>query len=166
MLKPSIHNDSKATPRIFSGQPWYLVLFVGHVVEPSEIERRQFRVLTLFALVWTLFAIYGESNGLCLLYAVPPGKATILAAEDSEGQFWGGAFEERGPISPRKVHINTADEEFLTACPGIGKALAGRIIAERSRGRFLSWKDFDDRVKGISGSKIAGLRESGVTLDP
>lgn len=136
------------------------------VPEPSVTERRQFQVLTLFVLAWTLVAAWGETQGTFILDAVPPGKMTILVREDSQGRLWGEPIEERGPISPTKVRINVATQEFLVACPGIGEALAARIIAERARGRFLSWKDLADRVKGLGEAKIAALRQAGVTLDP
>lgn len=135
------------------------------VPELTGAERRSLQILTLFALAWTLLAGYGESRGLFVLDAVPPGEMTILASGDAQGRLWGDPIEERGPISPKKVHLNVATKEFLCACPGVGPALADRILAERSLGRFLGWKDLKDRVKGIGDAKIARLREAGVTID-
>jgi len=40
MLKPSIHNDSKATPRIFSGQPWFRIFVL---IRGSQVSRQYMR---------------------------------------------------------------------------------------------------------------------------
>jgi competence protein ComEA len=63
-----------------------------------------------------------------------------------------------------KVNINTADRAELELLPGIGRALAGRILDERVRvGRFGRVEDLG-RVKGIGGKLIERLRER-VTLE-
>jgi len=61
---------------------------------------------------------------------------------------------------PKLINLNTASEAELDLLPGIGPALAGRIIAERERGgRFTSLRDLQ-RVSGIgprTAEKLEGL---------
>lgn len=57
-----------------------------------------------------------------------------------------------------RVRINSASVSELQALPGIGPALAQRIVAERSKGRFTSADDLQ-RVPGIGKAKLARLRE-------
>ncbi len=136
------------------------------VSEPTDGERRQFQVLSLLCLAWILLAALGEARGVSVLDAVPPGEMTILVAPDGQGRLWGTPIEERGPMSPRLVRLNEADREALIACPGIGEALAERILAERTHGRFRDWNDLIRRVSGIGPGLVARLQEVGVRLDP
>lgn len=63
------------------------------------------------------------------------------------------------PTSNGKVNINTADEKELDKLPGIGPALAGRIIEYRTaNGPF---KDITDlkKVSGIGDNKFEKLKD-------
>lgn len=55
------------------------------------------------------------------------------------------------------VRINSASAGELQQLPGIGPALAQRIVETRSRGRFTSTEDLL-RVPGIGKAKLAKLR--------
>lgn len=55
------------------------------------------------------------------------------------------------------VRINSASASELQSLPGVGPALAQRIIAERSRGRFASTEDLL-RVSGIGKAKLEKMR--------
>lgn len=55
------------------------------------------------------------------------------------------------------VRINSASAEELEALPGVGPALAQRIVNERSKGRFMSADDLV-RVPGIGKAKLEKLR--------
>ena len=58
-----------------------------------------------------------------------------------------------------QVNINTAAAEELTALPGVGEALAERIIAYREEhGRFRAAEDLLE-VKGIGESKFAEMKD-------
>lgn len=61
------------------------------------------------------------------------------------------------------VRINSASAEELQALPGVGPALAQRIISERNRGRFMSADDLV-RVPGIGKAKLEKMR-SYVVID-
>jgi competence protein ComEA len=68
-----------------------------------------------------------------------------------------------GPPPVAVVDVNRADPAELTLLPGIGPALAGRIVADRgSRGPFARVEDLD-RVPGIGPATIDRLRASAVT---
>ncbi len=57
-----------------------------------------------------------------------------------------------------RVRINSASASELQQLPGIGPALAQRIVETRSRGRFSSADDLL-RVPGIGKAKLAKLRD-------
>lgn len=57
----------------------------------------------------------------------------------------------------QSVRINSASAGELQQLPGIGPALAQRIVETRSRGRFASVEDLL-RVPGIGKAKLAKLR--------
>lgn len=57
------------------------------------------------------------------------------------------------------IDINTATAEELTALPGIGEVLAGRIVSYREQyGFFLSTEELMD-VAGISEKKYEAIKE-------
>lgn len=58
----------------------------------------------------------------------------------------------------QRVRINSASAGELQQLPGIGPALAQRIVETRSRGRFTSAEDLL-RVPGIGKAKLAKLRD-------
>lgn len=58
----------------------------------------------------------------------------------------------------QRVRINSASAGELQQLPGIGPALAKRIVETRSRGRFTSAEDLL-RVPGIGKAKLAKLRD-------
>ena len=59
---------------------------------------------------------------------------------------------------PEPVDINTADEELLQRLPGIGPALAERIVADReANGPFVSLEDLT-RVSGIGEKTVEALQ--------
>lgn len=57
-----------------------------------------------------------------------------------------------------RVHINSASISELQQLPGIGPALAQRIVETRNSGRFTSADDLL-RVPGIGKAKLAKLRD-------
>ena len=65
---------------------------------------------------------------------------------------------ERSAAPAELIDINTADKTTLQQLPGIGEALAERIIEERTaNGPYASVDDLT-RVSGIGESKLEALR--------
>ena len=87
-------------------------------------------------------------------------KAVVGNAADAYGK---NAADKRGASkvsaqgSVGRVRINSASASELQSLPGVGPALAQRIIAERSRGRFASAEDLL-RVSGIGKAKLEKMR--------
>jgi competence ComEA-like helix-hairpin-helix protein len=76
-----------------------------------------------------------------------------------------GPAEEIVPAGSELVNINTADEELLQTLPGIGPALASRIVAYREEiGGFQHLYELTD-VKGIGSSTYEALQGL-ITLAP
>lgn len=68
------------------------------------------------------------------------------------------AGAEKNNSAVQIVRINSASSSELQQLPGIGPALAQRIVDIRSRGRFASVEDLL-RVPGIGKAKLAKLRD-------
>ncbi|KTR06400.1 hypothetical protein NS184_09435 [Curtobacterium luteum] len=89
----------------------------------------------------------------------PPEIAPGVGAES--GATGGGASSGAGGTgaADSAVDLNSADADALETLPGIGPALAARIIAWRAEhGRFGSVEDLLD-VSGIGDAKFADLRD-------
>lgn len=68
------------------------------------------------------------------------------------------AGAEKNNSVVQSVRINSASASELQQLPGIGPALAQRIVETRSRGRFASVENLL-RVPGIGKAKLAKLRD-------
>jgi competence ComEA-like helix-hairpin-helix protein len=60
-------------------------------------------------------------------------------------------------VSPRRVNVNTASKAELELLPGIGPALADRIIEARGKKKLKTWQDLD-AVKGIGPKLLEKLK--------
>jgi competence protein ComEA len=64
------------------------------------------------------------------------------------------------PKNDRKININEASSEELTALKGVGPALAGRIVEYRSnKGLFVSKEDLK-KVPGIGDKLFSKIKDS------
>ena len=104
-----------------------------------------------------------------LLLLLAGCAATSLLSSDKEEPAPAASFSRAGVQSAGdkrsgkaqgsagRVRINSASASELQSLPGVGPALAQRIIAERSRGRFASTEDLL-RVSGIGKAKLEKMR--------
>lgn len=83
------------------------------------------------------------------------GNAANAHGKNAADKRGGSKFSAQG--SAGRVRINSASASELQSLPGVGPALAQRIIAERSRGRFASAEDLL-RVSGIGKAKLEKMR--------
>ncbi len=65
--------------------------------------------------------------------------------------------KQSGTLQRSRININTASAQRLEELPGIGPAMAQRIVAERSVRKFSSVEDLE-RVKGIGPKKLEKIR--------
>ena len=67
---------------------------------------------------------------------------------------------------PGPVNLNTATIEELEKLPGIGEALAARIIADRAENGPYASIDDVTRVSGIGPATVDGFRERATVSEP
>lgn len=83
------------------------------------------------------------------------GNAANAYGKNATDKRGGSKSDAQG--SAGRVRINSASASELQSLPGVGPALAQRIIAERSRERFASAEDLL-RVSGIGKAKLEKMR--------
>ena len=83
------------------------------------------------------------------------GNVSNASGKNAADKRGGSKVSAQG--SAGRVRINSASASELQSLPGVGPALAQRIIAERSRGRFASAEDLL-RVSGIGKAKLEKMR--------
>lgn len=63
------------------------------------------------------------------------------------------------------VDVNTAKAADLDGLKGIGPVMSKRILDERKKGKFKSWEDMIERVKGLGDNSAAKLSAEGLTVN-
>ncbi len=82
----------------------------------------------------------------------------LLTAAGLAALTWAGAASA--------VDLNTATLDQLRGIRGIGPKTAQVILDERARGgRYLSFADLSDRVRGIGPRRAQSLQSAGLTID-
>lgn len=110
---------------------------------------------------WVLLGMTGLF--LCLLLGLFLRDRAVLEAPASVETRLTAPVEEVRP-DPSPLNLNAAGAEDLTALPGIGEALAGRIVQYREEhGPFETVEDLT-KVSGIGQGKLTAL-EGLVTVE-
>ena len=128
----------------------------------NDIERLSVQERTTLALLGALALILlgvlaWQRRPVVLSVSVPPAEAA--AVTPAQAAQWDGAVD-----AARQVDVNAADAAELERLPGVGPALAKRIVEERKRrGPFQSAEDLT-RVRGI-GPKTRERLEPYVTTE-
>lgn len=158
VLEPGIYDlpaDSRAETAIAAA---------GGLTEAADTERvnmvRKLRDGMLLK-VPALKASGGKKAAQRVAGAGASGKKAVVGnAADAYGKNAAakrGASKVSAQGSAGRVRINSASSSELQSLPGVGPALAQRIIAERSRERFASAEDLL-RVSGIGKAKLEKMR--------
>lgn len=104
-------------------------------------------------------------DGLCALTAHTPTTRETAAQEESAQESSAQTPSSQGAADIQfPLDLNTATAEELTALPGIGEVLAGRIVAYReANGAFTSVEELL-QVDGIGEKRFEAIRDY-ITLE-
>lgn len=107
------------------------------------------------------FAEDADENACNLARTLEDGEHVIIPAISSSDGGENGEEDANHDVSPNPattlININTANEAQLQSLPGIGPAMARKIIAERTaNGPFKSIQDLT-RVSGIGDKKLSAI---------
>ena len=137
----------------------------GERIDPNRADADQLQRLPGVGPVTAAAIVTARSEGLVFTQATdlqsirgigPSTVGKIAEFLDFSSVPAGSSVPLRG-IGRAPVDINRADSLELRQLPGIGPALARRIIAERERGTFRSVEELT-RVSGIGPATLARLR--------
>ena len=129
-------------------------------------ESKDFRVelLLIIPAVWVIVHLFPSGSGV-----VSDGdSAETVQWEMSKIQFLPAHLAQKDVLISlyelKDVPVNRANQELLATVPGIGPALAERIVAEREQSGFFHEPDDLTRVHGI-GDKRAEQFQSYLRFD-
>ncbi len=63
------------------------------------------------------------------------------------------------------LEVNSASQAQLESLPGVGPALAGRVLNAREAGPFADWADLRARVKGLGVATARKLSDTGLRVN-
>ena len=106
--------------------------------------------------VWTAIVFVTVATLLC---AALPACAVAAGAPQGKESGPGGARAADGAAHGGMIDINTADAEKLTDLPGVGRALAQRIVDYRKEHGPFKTVDELLNVRGIGEKSLARFRD-------
>lgn len=140
-----------------TGAPPLFVHVMGEVQHPGLYELREGdRVVDAIAAAGG-FTDHADEAQVNLARFLSDGEQLVVL---KQGEAPAAA---PGGGTPGKVNINTADAAALEALPGIGPALADRILAWRDANGWFSSVDELLNVAGIGAKTLDGFRDSVTT---
>lgn len=129
-------------------------------------EQIHFRILIVIVLTTGVFSLLFTPKKQFIKNAVVEGQNDIEVNLTADNQIKVTKVKQTGKLSPDRIYINESPLEALIYCPGIGRQKAEKIIKERKRKPFTDWRDFRDRIKGISKLQVQVMIDAGVKLTP
>jgi len=143
--------------------PTFLTVHVAGAVKRPGIYRLQPGSRVVEAVEAAGGGIPGASlQSLNLAEVIQDGERIYVPSAD---EMESGAARNRVPGKPALVNINLADRAALETLPGIGPALAERIIRYRLENGLFRRKEDLLRVPGIGPGKFEGLKDL-ITVQP
>jgi competence protein ComEA len=67
-------------------------------------------------------------------------------------------------LAQTTLELNEATQAQLESLPGIGPALAERLLAARQQAPFMDWDDLRRRVRGIGAASAGKLSDQGLRI--
>jgi competence protein ComEA len=64
-----------------------------------------------------------------------------------------------------QVDVNKADAAALDTVKGVGPGMSKKILAERGKGEFKDWADFEKRVQGVGEKSAMKLSAAGLQVN-
>lgn len=138
-----------------------VVHIAGEVVNPGVIELDEgARVIDAVNIAGglTKYADEKKINLAKRLYDEEKIYIPRIGEDVSNDEIYNVSIHNSQDISQKKININTATKEELQSLPGIGPALAERIINYREKQKFTSIDDIK-KVSGIGDKKFEAIKD-------
>lgn len=100
-----------------------------------------------------------DTNGVNLAQKLKDGMQVTVPEKSPQGAAGGAQAGAARPLPEGMVNINTADEKELDKLPGIGPAMAKRIVEYRTENGAFQAPEEIKRVKGIGDAKYEKMKD-------
>lgn len=128
-------------------------------------EQIHFRILIGIVIICGILYMFFEPTTIPLKDLAVKGENQLDIHLTPDNEIEIVNLSQTGKTKPNRVILNNSSYEDLLCCPGIGPQKAKQIIKEREISLFLDWRDFQDRVNGISSNQVEILKDAGVRLN-
>ena len=100
-----------------------------------------------------------DTNGVNLAQKLKDGMQITVPEKSPQGTAGGAQAGAAKPLPDGMVNINTADEKELDKLPGVGPAMAKRIVEYRTENGAFQAPEEIKRVKGIGDAKYEKMKD-------